>query len=67
MKAGSISVARVRIAEEAVRQTGDLDLGTLGLTQLPSELFELRHLRRLNLGRGIEIEGEDELGQAGDV
>src|SRR3712207_3604541 len=53
----------MRIAEEAERRTGDLDLGGLGLARLPLELFGLRHLRRLNLGRGIEIEGEAKLGQ----
>ncbi len=52
--------ARTRIAEEAVRRTGDLDLGGLDLTQLPPELFELRHLRRLNLGTDIGPEREKE-------
>ncbi len=44
------SIARQRIAEEAERRTGFLDLGGLGLTTLPPGLFELRHLRGLNLG-----------------
>jgi hypothetical protein len=45
--------ANQRIAEEAARQTGFLDLGELCLTVLPAELFRLRHLRVLNLGAGI--------------
>ena len=47
------SVAQARIAEEAVRRTGALDLSRLGLTRLPPELFHLRHLRRLDLGGGL--------------
>src|SRR3954447_2864712 len=43
-------IARERIAEEARDRTGFLDLGRLGLTALPEELFALTHLRRLNLG-----------------
>src|SRR5882757_4326821 len=43
-------IARTRIAEEAERRTGTLDLGGLGLRRLPDALFELTHLRRLNLG-----------------
>jgi hypothetical protein len=39
----------------------------MALTQLPPELFELWHLRRLNHGRGIRIEGKEKLGQAGDA
>jgi len=38
------------IAEERAKQTGFLDLGNLGLTEVPPELFELTHLRSLNLG-----------------
>lgn len=45
-----LSVARQRIAEEAKRRTGLLDLGRLGLQELPSELFRLKHLRGLFLG-----------------
>lgn len=47
-----LSIARARIAEEAEQRTGALDVGGLGLTSLPPELFELRHLRELNLGLG---------------
>ena len=50
------SIAEQRIAEEAVRRTGFLDLGSLGLTVLPGSLFALGHLRRLNLGRGIGLD-----------
>ena len=46
-------IARQRIAEEAEQRTGFLDLGVLGLTTLPPELFGLTHLRVLNLGGGI--------------
>ncbi len=48
-----LAIARQRIAEEAEARTGFLDLGGLGLTALPPELFRLRHLRTLNLGAGI--------------
>ena len=47
-----LAIARQRIAEEAEARTGFLDLGGLGLTELPPELFRLRHLRALNLGAG---------------
>jgi len=40
-----------RIAEEAERRTGVLDLSGLGLEELPDELFELTHLRKLDLRR----------------
>lgn len=54
-----LAIARSRIAEEAARRTGTLDLGDLGLEELPGELFELAHLRRLNLGRGrLTADGE---------
>jgi internalin A len=39
-----------RIAEEAEQKTGTLDLGGLELTEVPAALFELTHLRELNLG-----------------
>jgi len=44
-----LTLARQRIAREARDRTGFLNLGGLGLTRLPDELFELKHLRRLNL------------------
>ena len=50
------SIARQRIAEEAEQRTGFLDLGGLGLTTLPAELFGLTHLRVLNLGSDIQRE-----------
>ncbi|MBX3326635.1 MAG: TIR domain-containing protein [Nitrospira sp.] len=45
-----MQIARSLIAEEREKQTGFLDLGNLGLTEIPVELFELTHLRKLNLG-----------------
>jgi internalin A len=47
-----LTIARERIAQEASEKTGFLDLGRLGLSAYPDELFQLKHLRRLNLGRG---------------
>jgi internalin A len=47
-----LTIARERIAQEASEKTGFLDLGRLGLKALPVELFQLKHLRRLNLGLG---------------
>ena len=44
------AIALQRIAHEAKARTGALDLGMLGLTELPEELFALTHLRELNLG-----------------
>lgn len=48
-----LAIARGRIAEEARRRSGTLDLCNLGLQELPEELFKLRHLRTLHLGDGI--------------
>jgi internalin A len=48
-----LTIARWCIVREASARTGFLDLGRLGLTTLPEELFRLTHLRRLNLGQGI--------------
>ena len=45
-----LAIARQLIATEAQQQTGFLDLGMLGLTELPEEIHQLSHLRRLNLG-----------------
>jgi internalin A len=45
-----LKIARERIAREAIEKTGFLDLGQLGLTELPAELFELTGLRALNVG-----------------
>jgi internalin A len=47
-----LAIARERIAKEAEERSGFLDLGMLGLAELPEELFRLTHLRRLNLGAG---------------
>jgi hypothetical protein len=51
-----LSVARERIAREADEKTGFLDLGRLGFSELPRELFALQGLLRLNLGAGYEDE-----------
>ena len=45
-----LAIARERIALEAEQKTGFLDLGRLGLSRLPDELFALKDLKRLNLG-----------------
>ena len=45
------AIAIARIADEKKNRTGFLDLGRLGLTEVPEELFELEHLRGLNWGR----------------
>ena len=47
-----MDTARRLIAEEREMKTGFLDLGNLRLTEVPAELFELAHLRSLNLGAG---------------
>jgi internalin A len=44
------AIALQRIAHEAEARTGALDLGMLGLIELPEELFALAHLQKLNLG-----------------
>ena len=52
------AIALQRIAHEAEARTGALDLGMLGLTELPEELFALTHLRELSLGVLSEEEWE---------
>src|SRR5712691_10019918 len=47
-----LSIARQRISREAEEKTGFLDLGNLALSELPEDLFALKHLRQLNLGWG---------------
>ena len=53
------AIAIARIADEKKNRTGFLDLGELGLTDVPQELFELEHLRGLYWGtrRVEESEG----------
>ncbi|WP_298373065.1 COR domain-containing protein [Azospirillum sp.] len=46
----ALAIAQQRIADEAARQTGALDLSGLGLDLLPDSLFALTHLRSLDLG-----------------
>ena len=53
-KRDGLTIARELIAREAEEQTGSLDLGWLGLTELPSEVFALTHLRELDLGYSKE-------------
>jgi internalin A len=56
-------IALQRIAEEAERKTGVLDLGNLDLAELPQDLARLTHLRRLNLGLGrLDDNGELQIG-----
>src|SRR5215472_15338521 len=63
-----LTIARERIAEEAHTRTGSLDLGMLGLDELPAELFGLTYLRRLNLGgsyldeEGRQVDAASEIG-----
>jgi Leucine-rich repeat (LRR) protein len=49
-----LAIARERIAKEAEEKTGFLNLWGLQLTELPEELFRLKHLQRLNLGDWID-------------
>jgi internalin A len=57
--AEGIRIARERISKELAEQTGFLDLGGLGLEDLPEELATLKHLKSLNLGSAwIDSEGE---------
>jgi internalin A len=51
-----LAIARARIAAEHENRTGFLDLGKLGLTELPEELFALENLWGLNLGAGWPAE-----------
>ena len=54
-----LAIARARIAREAEEKTNFLDLGMLGLNELPDELFALTHLRQLNLGDRVHDEKGD--------
>jgi internalin A len=47
-----LTEARRLIAHERDARTGTLDLGNLGLKEVPREVFELAHLTVLNLGHG---------------
>ncbi|HMS82227.1 MAG TPA: COR domain-containing protein [Nitrospira sp.] len=56
-----LQIARRLIAEEREKKTGFLDLGNLQLTEVPVELFELTHLRGLNLGTWyVDEHGRDQ-------
>ena len=50
--------ARKLIAAEKVARTGKLDLGSLGLKDLPEELFELQDLKQLHLGSAVRDAAE---------
>ncbi|MCB1100289.1 MAG: hypothetical protein KDN22_32285, partial [Verrucomicrobiae bacterium] len=50
----SLEIAVQRIAEEARAQTGFLDLGNLGLDEIPDQLFALTHLTTVILNRSTE-------------
>jgi internalin A len=67
IEADGLLIARERIAREATERTGSLDLGRLGLTALPDELFALKHLRRLNLGSGIVDKDGDGLPRSTNI
>ena len=54
-----MEIARARIAEEAERRTGTLDLAGLGLERLPETLFALTHLRVLLLGAWLHDGSSD--------
>jgi len=51
-RSDGLALARQRVAEEARHASGILDLGRLGLHDLPEELFALSQLRVLCLGDG---------------
>ena len=50
MAGDGLTIARERIAREKIEKTGELDLGWLGLADLPEEISQLTHLERLWLG-----------------
>lgn len=50
--AEGLMIARARIAREREKRSGVLDLGHLGLTEWPDDLWDLPHLTCLNLGIG---------------
>jgi internalin A len=60
-------IARERIAEEVRMRTGSLDLGRLGLDELPADLFILTHLRRLNLGDSFFDKAGSQVDAASDI
>jgi Leucine-rich repeat (LRR) protein len=62
-----LAIARERIAEEKEKRTGFLNLGQLGLEELPEELFELEHLCGLNLGATWTDEQHEVHGAASDL
>jgi internalin A len=62
-----LGIARERIAEETRARTGSLDLGMLGLDELPADLFVLTHLRRLNLGDSYFDEEGSRVEAASDI
>ena len=59
--------AERRIAEEAVRRSGVLDLSGLGLPALPESVFGLTHLEDLSLGQRYGHETNKILGAFQDI
>jgi internalin A len=58
-KPEGLGIALARIADEKKNRTGFLDLGQLGLTEVPEALFELEYLRGLNWGSSwVDEQGE---------
>ena len=53
-----MTTAQTLIAKAKATQATFLDLGNLGLTEIPDELMELTQLERLNLGNRYYEEGE---------
>ena len=51
----ALEIALRRIRKEAKEKTGVLELGDLGLPELPPELFQLKHLETLKLGSNFYI------------
>jgi internalin A len=62
-----LAIALARIADEKTNRTGFLDLGRLGLTEVPKELFELEHLWGLNWGSSLVDQRRNQHEAASDL